>query len=741
MNTNFNQWLLCGLASAALFGPASARAADLSDDPSAIVEEVVVTARKRTEALQDVPLSISAIGAQELYRRNIQDVNGLYAQVPGLFTAPGSVSSTSDLGYLTMRGVGFNAGLEPAVGVFIDGMYQPQIGFDAAFLDLERVEVLRGPQGTLFGRNTQGGALNIVTRKPGDVVRGRVAAEAARFGVFRVNGVIDGPIAQTLSGGLSAGYARSDGFIYNTVLNQQQDDYEQAAVRGVLRWRPSDRLEALLIADASTKDYNEVVRGVRLAGDHGESLIDQDRPDSKANHGVQLNVVSDITDALTFTSITGYRYSDSDNFLDMESRPSTGGSATLPAFAPLTSAPVTVRGATLAAQVDQTFISQEMRLEGQGERLNWLAGAYYFTQRQHQSRQRDVGPGVAVVLPASFYIHENFYDQRRGYAAFGQTSYRPTEQIELTLGARYSVEKVDGTGLKVSVFGPPVNRTAPLVRDGHDTFDDISWMASALYRITSDVSVYATYSEGWKAGGVDRYPGRTDNLVYRPENSDNYEIGLKSVLADRRVTLNLAAYHIDIENQQLSNVIPDPRGGPVPISVIQDAARSHVDGVEAELSVRPSSDLQFSASLAYSDGRFDDFVRSFSPTDNFDMAGTPFENVPRLTGSASANLGHDLAGGKRLELFAEYRYIDDIIFQDNTRLSRAADQLTAPAYDRVNVSVSLVLPTDLRVTAYVNNLFDSFDYNYISSDPFTGGDVFVTPLSPRQVGVRASKRF
>lgn len=741
MTIGRNTWLLCGLASAALIGPASVSAAETPEDPAVNLGEVVVTARKRTEVLQDVPLSISAVGEQELDRRNIQDVGGLYAQVPGLFTAPGSVSGTSDLAYLTMRGVGFNAGLEPAVGVFIDGMYQPQIGFDTAFLDLERVEVLRGPQGTLFGRNTQGGAINMITRKPADTLQGRLAVDVAEFNTQRVNGALDGPITDTLSAGISAAYARSDGFIYNTVLDQHQDDYEQTAVRGVVRWTPNDRLEAVLIADASDKDYNEVVRGVRLSGDHDESLIDQDRPDSKANHGVQLNLTADLSEQLTFTSISGYRYSESDNFLDMESRQSTGGTETLPGYAPLNDGPVTVTGATLAAQVDQSFFSQEFRLEGGSDDLDWLVGAYYFKQDQNQTRQREVGPGAAATIPSALYIHERFADEREGYAAFGQASYRPGDRLELTFGARYSQEKVDGTGLKVSVFGAPINRIAPLIRDGHDTFDNVSWMGSASYEITPDVSVYATYAQGWKAGGVDRYPGRTDNLVYRPETSENYEIGLKSMFADRRVTLNLAAYHIDIQNQQLGNVIPDPRGGPVPISVIQDAAKSHVDGIEGELFVRPSRDLQFSASLSYSDGQFDEFVRSFSPTDNFDMAGTPFENVPKLTGSASVNWGRDLAGGRRVEAFAEYRYVDEIIFQDNTRLSRARDQLTTPAYDRVNASVSLLLPADLRVTAYVNNLFDTFDYSYASSNPFRGGDVFVTPLAPRQFGVRASKRF
>ncbi len=706
------------------------------------VTEIIVTARKRAEVLQDVPLSISAVSGTILEQQNIQDVNGLYAQVPGLFTAPGSVNNTNDLAYLTMRGIGFNAGLEPAVGVFIDGMYQPQIGFDTAFLDVERIEVLRGPQGTLFGRNTQGGAVNIVSHKPGDQARGRLGLDVGSFRTVRAKAALDGQIADGLYAGISAGFARSDGYIDNDILDQHQNKYEQRAVRGVLRWLPAEPLELTLIADSSHSDYNEMVRGVRLAGDHKRSQIDQDEPDAKTNHGVQLNAVYTINDALTLTSITGYRYSDSDNYADMDSRITAMGTETLPAYAPLTTLPVVVRGAFLAAQVDQTFKSQELRLEGTGEKLNWLAGAYYFTQAQNQTRQREVGPRVAVTLPASLYIYDDYRDEREGHAVFGQASYRPVTRLELTAGLRYSREDVDGTGQRVSVFGAPVNRTQPLLRDGHPSFDNISWMGSASWKLTQDMQVYATYAQGWKAGGVERYPGQATNLNYKEETSDNYEIGLKSTLFDRRLTLNLAAYHIDIRNQQMNNVIPDPRGGPVPITVIDTASRSHVNGVEGEIGLRPSRNLEFGGAFSYSDGVLDDFVRAFSATDIFDMSGKAFENVPKLTLAATMLYRHELSARMGLEAFAEYRFVDDITFQDNTRRSFARDQLTAPDYDRVNVSLTLAMKEEgLRVTGYVNNLFDSFDYSYVSSDPLLGGDVFVVPLAPREVGVRVSKSF
>jgi len=171
--------MLATLVVAALVCPVHAQQAST-------LEEIVVTARKRTETLQEVPLSVSVVSGLEIENLGLQDVTDLYGRVPALYFAKGSITNpTASNNYLIIRGIGWNAGLEPAVGVFIDGMYVPQMGYDLSFLDVERVEVLRGPQGTLFGRNTQGGALNIVTRKPDEEVHGNVRLEYADFDSLR----------------------------------------------------------------------------------------------------------------------------------------------------------------------------------------------------------------------------------------------------------------------------------------------------------------------------------------------------------------------------------------------------------------------------------------------------------------------------------------------------------------------------------------------------------------------------
>lgn len=737
---NYRVLLLAGLSLTTLAAvPAAAQ--DAAAEEAAIgSDDIVVTARKRAETLQDVPMAVTAVTSADLEQRNVQDVTGLFAEVPGLFTAPGSVNNSADYAYLTMRGVGFNAGLEPAVGVFLDGMYVPQLGFDTAFLDLEQVEVLRGPQGTLFGRNTQGGALNLVSRRPGPDLRGRIGLEAGEFGTYRAQGSVSGPLADGFYAGVSGQYARTDGYIRNVVLGGDQGWSKQAAFRGVLRWLPSDGVEVMLIGDYSDRDYSELIRGVRLATRRYESEIDQDAPDHKTNHGVQLNVSAALGAGITLTSITGYRYSSSDVFTDMDSRVSVQNSATLPAFPPVATTPQTFAGATLDIDIRQRFASQELRLNGSAGPVDWLVGGYYFDEHQDFARDRRVGPGTRP-FPAALYIFEDHVDDRDGYAVFGQASWRVTDSIELTAGGRWSHESVVGKGDRGQVFGPPLNMMQPVKRNAKASFENFSWMGSASYKVSQGLLFYATYAEGWKAGGINRSGSAAANSPYGDESSQNYELGLKASTRDQALTFNLALYRIEIRGQQVTNVIPDPGGGPTPVSVVENAAGSHVTGFEAELALRPAEGLRLRGAFSLSRSRFDNFVRVFTPADKTDFSGTPFENVPETTLFAAADYNVPLGGGQAIDLHAEYQYVDAIIIQDNTRASRSGDQLTAPGYDRVNLSASFDAGHGVRLTAYVNNLFDTFDYAFPSSDPLLGGDVFVVPLPPRQFGVRAALSF
>jgi iron complex outermembrane receptor protein len=709
----------------------------------AALEEVTVTARKRTESLQDVPLSVSAISGVVLENAGVQNATDLYARVPGLYFAQGSITNpTASNTYLTVRGVGWNAGLEPSVGVFIDGMYQPQIGFDLAFLDLERVEVLRGPQGTLFGRNTQGGALSMVTRKPDQNFRGNLRMEYAEFDTARLQGSMSGPFSDTLAGSVSVEYAKTDGYIRNVTLGRDQAPSERTTARAVVRWTPNEDLDVMFIGDTSQKNYNEMMRGVPLyekATKDYDSFGDQDQDDDTAdNRGAQLNVDYDLTEQIAFTSISGLRKSEADVTPDTDSRVTDQAITIIPAVPPVTSGPTALHGATTPYSISQRFASQEFRLAGTYDHWDWLGGLYYFDQKTLENRFRNLGAGVA--FPFAVYIEEHFSEKRDGWAAFGQMSYRPLPKLELTGGVRYSDENVDTGGLRL------IYTAAPALTDktGSTGGDNVSFMGSVAYEFTDNLHTYLTYAEGWKAGGINRNPSNRAGVVpYKDESSRNYELGFKTSWLDKRLSFNGALYRIDIENQQVFNFIPNPVAGGVPISAVENAASSKVTGAEAEIFAQLFRGLTVSAAYAYANTEFNDYTRTFSATDRFVMDGLNFENTPETTASASVTYEFPVFGPNKIELNADWRYVGQVSLQDNFIGATSRNQLFIPSYDRLDVRVSYLTDSNWRFSAYVDNVVNSWDYTGASSDPYRAAlfPVYAQPLPPRQFGVVVSKSF
>ena len=735
----YRQILTAALIATAFSLPAYAQQSDALD-------EVIVTARKRAETLQEVPLSVSVLAGVELEKIGIEDITDLYGRVPGLYFANGSITNPSGPhSYLTMRGVGWNAGLEPGVGVFVDGMYQPQIGFDLSFLDLERVEVLRGPQGTLFGRNTQGGAVNMVTRKPDDTFRGRVRVDLSEFDSLRVTSGLSGAIAEDMFAGASVEYARTDGYIRSVTRDEDLIPSERITARGILRWLPSDSLEINLIGDASIKDYNEMMRGVPLPSRGFEANNDEDRADDSDNAGVQLNVDYDINEDVTFSSISGYRVSDVDVLGDTDGRVSPQDVTIFPPVAPQTDRPVPVQGATTPFHIKMEFLSQELRLAGTSGDIEWLGGLYWFRQDTDEDRYRYLGAGIA--FPFAVYIEEHFFEIRDGWAAFAQGSYSFSDRLELTLGARYSDENVETGGLRlIYLLGDP-GPDAPALTDKAATTggDNVSVMASLSYDMTENSLVYLTYAEGWKAGGINRIPSNAAGVKpYDDEYSENYEVGFKSSFANGRASLNASLYRIDITDQQVFNYIPSPTAGGVPVSAVDNAAESQVTGVELEFQARPLDALTLTGTLAYSDTEFKDYTRAFSATDQTVMDGRNFENVPEMTSNATAAYRAPLEafGGSDLEFYLNYRYVDEVVIQDNFIGADSGNILTIPEYDRLDFRLSL-LTDGWEYTLYVDNVLDSWDYTGASSDPylFTQYPIYAQPLEPRQVGIVLSKEF
>ena len=255
---------LSGVAVTTLMGSFAVAPLVSAQSTSFAVEEITVTARKREESLRNVPVAVTAISGAAIEARGIDNVTNMIGTVPSLFTTQNQTfGPMPNQTYLVMRGVGATSANDPAVATFVDGVYQPSLGFDTGFMDLERVEILRGPQGALFGRNTQGGAVNIVTRLPSSEAEGKVMAEYAEFNSLRVGASVSGPLQEDkIFVRVSGMYANSNGYLDNVTLDRDADDSEDISGRMALRLLASERLEVILRAEGASREYGYLGFGV-----------------------------------------------------------------------------------------------------------------------------------------------------------------------------------------------------------------------------------------------------------------------------------------------------------------------------------------------------------------------------------------------------------------------------------------------------------------------------------------------
>ena len=375
-----------------------------------VAEEITITARLREESLQDVPVAVSAFSGIQLERQNIGDSRDLIGRVPGLFFSQNqSFGPSKTETYIVMRGVGATSAIEPAVAVFLDGVYMPKMMFDLDFLDLQRMEVLRGPQGALFGRNTQGGALNLVTRKPDDELLAKTALEVDEFNTLKIKGSVSGPLKEgKLFVGMSGQFERTDGYIDNATLGINQDDTERAAFRTTLRALPSDALEVILVGGFGKTWGGQVGAGVP-EGSNDYVVFDNDVRDIKDDiYNASLTVNWDLEFA-TLTSITGGVKTNIEAFWDWDG----GADAT---------------GNFQLQKIKQSQVSEELRLASNpvNEKFDWLAGAYIFRSVYDQDRDFGLVDGTGSTFPPLFNANNVVDEQARfvnkGIALFGHTA-------------------------------------------------------------------------------------------------------------------------------------------------------------------------------------------------------------------------------------------------------------------------------------------------------------------------------
>lgn len=752
--------------------------------------EVTVTAHRREERLQSVPAAVSVVGGELLdatYTVNLQQLSLL---VPALYYNSANPRNTA----YTIRGLGSNTlsisaandGIEPGVGFYVDEVYHGRpatAAFD--FTDIERVEVLRGPQGTLYGKNTTAGAIHVISRAPGFETAASGEVSAGTFNFLQARGWVTGPLGETLAGRLSAQVTRRDGVIDNLRTGADLNTLANVAVRGQLLLKPTANLQLRLIADLSDLDsacctqvylrYGPSRRSAArqfpaLAAGLGyappsldvydrRSDIDADLRIDTQDGGVAL--IADWTLAPgTLTSVTAWRYWDWDVAND---RDYTG--------IPIQSVQ------RIPSRQDQ--YSQELRFAStQDGRLGYVAGLYWFSQEVAGRPTSIYGAQAAYWLlnPASFTvpIPRNLLD---GYgqvgdsrfamdsqAAFGELGWRAADSLTATLGLRYTYEDKQGSYATQVAGGADLTRLEPAVAaelnrarlsifrpqdyTARDRGGSLSGRANLAWQAADDLLAYLGYARGFKSGGLNMSGLPLDatnqpalaTAVIEDERNSTLELGLKSTLLEGRATLNLAAYRTVVKDYQ-ANIVSSLETAALR-SYPSNVPEVRVQGAEADFAAVLGPGLTLRASAAYADGRNTDYPAGPCPLEvqtaaaaACNLTGVPLAGLSRWSGSLGLDWRRAVGPGDlvlHVEVSARTGYFSDTSGSEYTWIE---------GHSLTHASVGYRFANGWDVDLFARNLFDQDYLTALTIQTGNSGLILGQPGDPRLIGVSARVRY
>ena len=585
----------------------------------AALEEIVVTAQLREQSLQDVPISINVLGAGEIADMRIDDISDIGYEVPGLSIysfLPGQ-ANPSIRGAMTFNDA---PGVEQSVAMFMDGVYIGQTGFFSFDLfDIERIEVLKGPQGTLFGRNVTGGALNIITTTPPDAFDGSLEATAGNYGQMEMQGVVGGPLSDTLSGQIAFSWKDSDGFYTNIPDGKDVEAQDAFSVRGKLRYDLNDAVELVLSAEHARDELQGIA--FDLTGDPlpymGTEAFGPD-DDVTLNFLGALDVetwaytgtITVDTNIGTITSITGYRESENNITADADGTP--------------------VVEIELGDDDQIEQFSQELRLTGQANNIDYVGGLYFVNIKHDrvQNRLFDGAPGslFEIALSPVPVLDVDGQDiETTSYAAYGEITYTFEQGLSLTGGIRYTKDEKTGTSF-CSSGGAFLLCPSPALTISHDgSWDAITPRFVAQYEFSDDVMAYGSYSRGFKSGGFPLNIFDPDpQAEFKPEYADNYEVGIKSRLWDQRLQTNLAIFWMEFTDLQVLQT------NSVGQTSAANAGEATSQGVELDLNVAVTDAFQVFGDYTYLDAELESLQ-----LEGEDLSG----NTPRSAPEHSFNVG------------------------------------------------------------------------------------------------------
>ncbi len=754
-----------------------------ADTPA--LEEIIVTAQKRAQKLEDVPISISTVSGDKLEKTGITSAQGLSDYVPSFNMTQTGIGTN-----IAIRGIssGVNQGFEQSTAMFIDGIHYGRAQLARApFLDIERIEVLRGPQSILFGKNSTAGAISIITAKPGDKLEGSLTAlYEPEYGEKDVRLVVSGPISETVSGRIAILNRTFDGFIENTTLNRDESADKDRVVRGTLEWKPTEawditlkledgsfdsngrNIEAMTPLSKSTVNPNPYL-SVLEAFTLGNYTIDTTEDGKRESNGdysyndtrnATLTVERDIGD-MRLTSVTGYNGYTYEELCDCD----------------FTGSPIF----NIVSNEDYKQTSQEFRLaSAEKQTISWLAGIFYQGSNLefHDSVNVPINSIVIskAVSPALLgaATQRDFNQDTRLYAAFAQATWNINDRNRVVLGGRYTQETKDssrhqyhvtpsGVVLPQGTATDPYNRLwATFKVDPHTVegdYDESSFtpQITVQHDLNKTDRLYASFTTGFKSGGFDVrsnavpdadggvLPGIVGTWPFKDEKVKNYEIGGKFLFAEGTLEVNLAAFRSEFTDMQTSQF----DGG---FSfIVTNAGEAVVQGVEVDSRWAITDNLLMRGGASYIDFEFTKFENgpcSFyqtPKTDGFcDHTGMTREFVPKIQGNVGWDYGIGFSNGMKVTNTLDVIYSDKYFTTPDLE-----SKMEQSSYVKLNARIALSGVDNMWELALIGqNLTDETITTYANGLPLatlltrgSGTGFYAFYEQPRSVALQGTVKF
>ncbi len=765
----------------ALTSPAMAQEAPAEEESG--IRDIIVTAQRRSESIQSVPVAVTAIDAKALSQSSIDDIRDFAGRVPSLVVD--SVNAGPSAAAISIRGISFEdieKSFDPAVGVAVDGVF---IGTNTGQLldafDLESIEVLRGPQGTLFGRNTIGGVINVRRSKPTGEFGVKGSFGYADFDTLRGRLVVNSPeIAGLLSLKGFFAYDKTDGYLFNVTQNRRYGKDKTVSGGITAQIKPNDNINAVITYERSEQDGEFATASTSVTGTDliclqvptpGGPIRAFGIPNEQCDRGTRgkslyrifANIPTPLTndvDSVTgevnvklgtfdLVSITGWQQ-------NKESVVSDFDSSSINFFD------------TLRNQKYDQF-SQEVRIVGDvTDSVNLLVGAYYFDSEYKLFQTSNLG-----FVPAT--LSQTSGVKSRSYAGFSDVRFKVTDRLTLGAGGRYTRDRKsifnnfgqviplvqlsiptfnaafgDCVGV-IGLIAPGVPRFGPANNcTGKKSFGKFTWRALADYKVGDNKLLYASYSKGFRSGGFNGRAGSPSSLgPYDPETVNAYEVGLKADWLDRRLRTNIALFRTDYKNKQEEVVQASPPGSANPQeTVVRNAASARINGAEIEITAQPSDELTVFASLSYLDAEYKNFFRDVNgdliPDD---VSTLNLRRAPPVSWSFGFDYAREIGKGT-FSLSPTFRFIDKLttcIVADTPPVLgsvRNDVRCTPDAREILDVTTAYKLNVgagEVKFSLFVRNLLD--DRGISSTLPVAGLFTFSGVRPPRQFGGEISFKF